>query len=69
MAGGDPEQVQLLAIDAGFWSTLGVAPLAGRVFTPEEDVAGGPILALLSEAIWVEQFCADGSAIGSTLES
>lgn len=68
MAGGEPEQVQLLAVDAGFWSTLGVTPLAGRVFTPEEDVPGGPVLALVSEAFWVEQYGADPSAIGSTVE-
>lgn len=68
MAAGEPEQVQLLAVDAGFWSTLGVAPLMGRVFTPEEDVPEGPILALVSEAFWVEQYGSDPSAIGSTLE-
>ena len=68
LAGGEPEQVQLLPVDAGFWSTLGVAPLVGRVFTPEEDLPGGPILALLSESFWVEQFGADPSAIGSTLD-
>jgi predicted permease len=67
-AGGEPEQVQLLSVDAGFWSTLGASPVMGRLFTPEEDVPGGPILALLSEAFWVEQFGADPSAIGSTLE-
>jgi predicted permease len=68
LAGGEPQQVQLLAVDAGFWSTLGVAPVTGRVFTPEEDVRGGPILALLSESFWVERYGADGSAIGSMLE-
>jgi putative ABC transport system permease protein len=68
MAQGEPEQVQLVAVDAGFWSTLGVTPVLGRVFTPEEDVPGGAILAVLSEAFWVEQFGGDPSAIGSTLE-
>ncbi len=68
IAGGEPEQVQLLAVDAGFWSTLGVVPLAGRLFTTEEDVPGGPTLALLSEAFWTERYGADPSAIGSTLE-
>lgn len=68
LARGEPEQVQLLSVDAGFWSTLGVVPLVGRVFTPEEDVPRGPILALLSEAFWVEHFGADPSVLGSTLE-
>ncbi len=66
--GTEPEQVELLAVDAGFWSTLGVAPVLGRVFTPEEDVPGGPLLAVLSEAFWMEQFGGDRSAIGSTIE-
>jgi hypothetical protein len=42
MVGGEPEQVQLLSVDAGFWTTLGVTPVVGRVFTPEEDVPGAP---------------------------
>ena len=68
MAAGEPQQIQLLPVDAGFWSTLGVSPVMGRLFTPEEDVPGGPILALISEPFWVEQYGADPSAIGSTLE-
>lgn len=68
LAGGDPEQVQLLPVDAGFWSTLGVAPVVGRVFTPEDDVPGGPLLAMISEAFWARHFGRAPSAIGSTLE-
>ena len=65
---GEPAQVQLLPVDAGFWTTLGVAAAHGRMFTPEEDVPGVAPLALLSDAFWREHFGADASVIGSTLE-
>lgn len=68
MAAGEPQQVTMLTVDAGFWSTLGVSAIAGRLFTPEEDIPDGPILAVLSEPFWVERFGSDPSAIGSTLE-
>ena len=68
LADGEPEQIALISVDAGFWSTLGVDPLIGRVFTAEEDVPGGPILAVLSESFWIERYGSDPSAIGSTLE-
>lgn len=68
MLGAEPEQVEILPVDAGFWSTLGVVPSLGRTFTEEEDVPGGPILAILSEGFWMEHFAGDRTAIGSTLE-
>ncbi len=67
LADGVPEQVSLLQVSAGFWTTLGLTPVAGRFFTPEEDQPGKAFVALLSEPFWVERFGGDRSAIGSTL--
>src|SRR5580698_2611038 len=39
---GDPEQVRGAAVTAGFFRTLQVRPLLGRVFLPGEDRAGSP---------------------------
>ena len=64
----EPEQIQLLPVDAGFWTTLGVVPRLGRSFTPEEDVPGGALLALVSEAFWTDHFARDASVVGSTIE-
>ncbi len=32
-----PEQVQAVAVSPGFFSTLGVQPMLGRVFSGDED--------------------------------
>src|ERR1700704_2046409 len=37
---GDPERLHGEMISAGFFETLGVNPLRGRTFTPEEDRLG-----------------------------
>src|SRR5262249_33067823 len=37
---GDPEQVAGAVISAGFFRVLGVKPVAGRDFLPEEDQSG-----------------------------
>jgi putative ABC transport system permease protein len=53
--------VEPLRVDAGVASretfgVLGVAPLAGRVFSAEEDAAGGAAAVILSEPLWREKW-------------
>ncbi len=64
---GDPTRLAALAVSHEFLPTLGVEPLAGRTFTPEEDRAGGPKVVLIGENLWTEQFTRDPAAIGATL--
>jgi predicted permease len=54
-------------VSAGFFSTLGVAPLMGREFTAIEDVPGGPPVAVLSYGLWDETFGGDPDILGSTI--
>ncbi len=46
------------------FSMLGVQPLLGRTFTPQEGLAGGPVVAILSEGLWRNTFHADPSIVG-----
>jgi putative ABC transport system permease protein len=64
---GDPEQVRGAAVTAGFFSTLKVRPLLGRVFLPGEDRAGSPSEAVLSESLWRRRFAASPAVLGQTL--
>jgi predicted permease len=41
---------------AGFFRVLGVNPVIGREFTPEEDVPGGPAVAIISYELWQRAF-------------
>src|SRR5262245_11660403 len=46
-----PERVVGLQVSAGFFPALGVQPLRGRVFTPDEDKVGGERVVVLSEGL------------------
>ncbi|HEV2689842.1 MAG TPA: ABC transporter permease, partial [Bryobacteraceae bacterium] len=54
-------------VGAGYFRVLGVAPLVGREFTPEEDRPGGPPLAVLGFPLWRQIFHQDPTAVGKTL--
>ena len=65
LTGGDkPEQVDASGVSAGFFSTLGVQPLVGRLFTPAEDQPGRSHLVLLSYRFWQEHFASDRAVVG-----
>jgi len=64
---GDPVRLPMLSVTADALPMLGVKPIAGRTFTPEEDRAGGPAVVLISEALWERSFGRRESAVGETL--
>lgn len=63
----DPEQVQGSGVSAGFFSTLRVQPLLGRVFHPGEDQATSPPEVILSESLWRRRFGASPAVLGQTI--
>ena len=66
-SGRVPEQVQGASVTAGFFSTLGVRPIAGRTFAAGEDRSGSSPLAVLGESIWRRRFGASPSIVGGTM--
>ncbi|MEO6222166.1 MAG: ABC transporter permease [Vicinamibacterales bacterium] len=54
-------------VGAGFFRVLGVSPAIGREFTAEEDVTGGPAVAILSHDLWMSAFGGDRSMLGQTI--
>ena len=68
MAGSNqPENIGGLAVSPNFLSMMGVRPVVGRGFTPDEEKAGAARVVLLSYALWQSRFGADRSAIGQTI--
>ena len=61
------ERVRVGMYSASLLPTLGVQPELGRWFTPEEDVAGGPAVAILSHGLWMERFGADPTIVGRSI--
>ena len=69
LTGGDrPERLRGASVSVGFFRALGVTPVAGRLFVPGEDEAGGPTdVVLLSRGLWVSRFGADPRIVGSPI--
>ncbi len=63
---GSPERMRSARVAANFWPLLGVEPLLGRVFTPEEERLGERV-AVLSYQLWQQQFGGTKEALGSPL--
>jgi predicted permease len=63
---GEPAQVNASRMTAGVFSTLGVAPLLGRVFTVQEDEQRQQV-AVLSYATWKSRFQGNPQVLGTTI--
>jgi putative ABC transport system permease protein len=63
-AGGEPERVLGGRVGANFSDVLGVTPVAGRGFLPEEARPGAAKVALLSYQLWQRRFGANPAIIG-----
>lgn len=64
---GDPEQVIGLRASAALLPTLGLQPIIGRNFSPDEDRRGGPPVVLIGWQMWQQRFNRDGSVLGQAL--
>ena len=62
-----PEQVRANYVSANLFEILGVKPLIGRTFLPEEDAAGSPHVAILSHGFWRSHFGDDPGIVGAEL--
>ncbi len=65
---GSPSQLAGSAVTAGMLSeVLDVQPILGRLFRAEEDVPGGPAVAVVSHRLWQDVLAARPDAVGETL--
>src|SRR3954447_13291827 len=63
---GEPERLEGRRVSANLFDLLGVKPVIGRNFVPEEDKPGTKV-ALLNESLWKRRFGSDPSVIGRAL--
>jgi putative ABC transport system permease protein len=61
------EQVSGLRVSAGFFSVLGVKPLLGRTFLPEEETLGRDQEVVLSYSLWKRRYGGRLSLVGETI--
>ena len=65
--GADTSQRELTALSSTTFAMLGVQPILGRAFTPEEDQPGRDRVIILSDAAWQRYFGRNPAALGKTL--
>ena len=65
---GDPERVSAASVTANLFSTLGVSPIRGRVFTEAEDVPNGPNVAVIGYGLWQRRYAGDPSIISRSIQ-
>lgn len=62
----EPIRIDAAKVSAGLFSLLGVGPLLGRDFRPEEDRPGTDV-AVLSWGLWQSRYGGDHSIVGQTV--
>jgi predicted permease len=68
MRDGRPEVLSALEVTVDFLRVLGVEPIAGRDFGPQDRFSGAPASALVSHAFWQEALGGRADLVGTRLE-
>ena len=66
--GGPPEPAEAWLITEGFLDALGVQPVLGRAFLPDEHRANAGFNVLISHRLWRDRLGGDSSIVGRTIE-
>lgn len=66
-AGGEPERAQGGQAAANMFSVLGIKPVLGRYFLPEEDRPGGDSVVLIGHSFWQRRFGAARDVVGKSI--
>ena len=61
---GDPEEISVIATSPNLFSLLGVRPILGRGFAPNEEGPDGTDVVVLSHDLWQRRFGGDRGVVG-----
>lgn len=64
---GEPERIDGRRVSANLFELLGVQPLKGRWFLPDEDRPGANQVVILSHRLWQRRFGSEENIVGKTL--
>jgi len=65
---GEPERIIGSSVTANFFQALGVKPVQGRAFLPEEEQSGRERVAIIGQGLWQRRFGGDPQIIGKTIQ-
>lgn len=64
---GEGEQLRGVMISSNFFAVMGVEPIAGRTFRPEEDKVGAAPVAIIGAGLWARKFGSAPDIIGKPI--
>src|SRR5215213_5852605 len=64
---GEPEELSVQFVTPEFFKILGVDPVQGRTFLPEDDKADASAVAVLSYGLWQRRFGGQASIVGQPI--
>jgi len=64
----NPAHLSCASVEASFLPTLGVAPVLGRNFMPDEDQPNAPKVALISHGLWLSHYHRDPEILNRLID-
>ena len=64
---GQPERLRAAATSTNFFSVMGVRPLLGRDFQPDEQLPGQTDIAVIGFSLWQSRFGSDPKIVGRVI--
>ncbi len=64
----NPAHLSCASVEQNFLPTLGIAPILGRNFLPEEDRPKGPKVALISYGLWLSHYGLDPGIVNRLID-
>jgi macrolide transport system ATP-binding/permease protein len=52
-------------VSGNYFAMMGITPAAGRLLQPADDIAGAPMVAVMSDSMWQREYAGDPTIIGS----
>ena len=63
---GEPQRINTGVVSANFFDVLGVKPLYGRTFVPDDDKLGAPAVLVFSYEYWIRVYGGNPKIVGTT---
>src|SRR5262245_10736835 len=64
---GEPERLTGIRTDTNLFSVLGLRPILGRTFQPDDEGPQATPVVVISEELWVRRFGADPGIVGRSI--
>src|ERR1043165_1978766 len=64
---GDPLMVDVGEVSTDYFPVVGVPPLLGRTFAPDEDKNGGAKVVVLNQKLWSQRFGSSANVLNQTV--